>query len=180
MVDGFLSTDTLDVIHHGSTYRRVEKVEQIAKWELAQKTLWVCQEAKFEAETWNCSRCEKCVRTMIPLYALGKLDQFKTFEKPFKKDSDGLWWARKFSLVHNFVSEMFPFVKKHKPDFLPWLYLAAALGNIRYYSIKFMPGFVKHWLRRYGYFVTRNEAPDAYENPQITKLIRLHDDHPPS
>jgi hypothetical protein len=180
LVDGFLSTDTLDVIHHGSTYRRVEKVEQIANWELAQKTLWVCQEAKFEAGTWNCSRCEKCVRTMIPLYALGKLDQFKTFEKPFKKDSDGLWWARKFSLVHNFVSEMFPFVKKHKPDFLPWLYLAAALGNIRYYSIKFMPGFVKHWLRRYGYFVTRNEAPDAYENPQITKLIRLHDDHPPS
>ena len=171
LIDGFVSTDSMDIIHHGSTYRRVEKVEQIADWDVAHKLLWVCLEHKFKENSWNCSRCEKCVRTMIPLHALGKLEEFKTFEKPFKKNMDGLWWARKFSLRHNFVSEMFPFVKKHKPDFLPWLYIAVLLGHIRYRIVKYMPGFMKNWLRHYGYFVTRNEAPDAYELPEVTQSI---------
>ena len=85
MVDGFLATDTMDIIHHGSTHLRVEKVEAISNWETAQKLLWVCLDAKFEEHSWNCSRCEKCVRTMIPLYALGVLDKFSSFEKPIKK-----------------------------------------------------------------------------------------------
>ncbi|MFC1878656.1 hypothetical protein ACFLZW_01960 [Chloroflexota bacterium] len=179
LVDGFLSTDTLEIIHHGSTQRRVEKVAQIAEWELAQKVLWVCLEARFGEDTWNCSWCEKCVRTMIPLYALGALKRFKTFEKPIQSNRDGLVWARKFSLRHNFVSEMFPFVKKHKADFLPWLYLAAALGYIRYLLIKYMPGFIKQRLRRYGYFVTRNEAPDAYEHPEVSHLISMRSGQTP-
>jgi hypothetical protein len=180
LIDGFLSTDTLEIIHHGSTKHRVEKVAQIADWGLPQKVLWVCLEAKFEEETWNCSWCEKCVRTMIPLYALGVLDRYKTFEKPLKKNSDGLIWARKFSLRHNFVTEMFPFVRQHKPDFLPWLYLAAVFGYIRYLIVKFMPGFLKHRFRRFGYFVTRDEAPDAYELAQVNQIIGDHDDHPPA
>ena len=96
LVDGLLSTDELSIIHHGAMQRRVDKVEEIADWELAQNVLWVCLEAKFEPQKWNCSRCEKCVRTMIPLYALGKLDRYPTFTKPFTRDWEGLWWARKF------------------------------------------------------------------------------------
>jgi hypothetical protein len=176
LIDGFLSTETLDIIHHGSTHRRVEKVEQIADWDVAQDVLWVCTDHKFKETSWNCSRCEKCFRTMIPLYSIGKLDKFKTFEKPIKTNRDGLWWARRFSLRSNYISEMFPFVKKHKADFLPWLYLAALLGYIRYFIINNLPGFVKNWLRRYGYFVLRNEAPDAYEVPAVTQFIRdMHD-----
>ena len=107
------------------------------------------------------------------------MDRYNTFEKPFTKNSDGLLWARKFNVQRNYVTEMFPFVKKHKPDFLPWLYLAAFLGYIRFNVINFMPGFIKRWLGRYGYFVTRNQAPDAYEIPEVTQLLRDHDDHPP-
>jgi hypothetical protein len=180
LLDGFLSTDTIDMIHHGATHRRVEKVAQIADWEFAQNLLWVCSEAKFAEMIWNCSRCEKCVRTMIPLYALGKLDLFKTFEKPLTNNSDGLWWARKFNLRQNYFSEMFPFVKEHKRDFLPWLYLATFLGIIRYELISLIPGHIKQWLRHYGYFVCRNDACNVYEIPEIAQLIREHDDHPPA
>lgn len=172
LVDPLLSTDTLEVINHGTTHRRVEKVAEIANWELPHNILWVCQEHRFETPTWNCSWCEKCIRTMIPLYALGKLDQFRTFAKPFRKNSASLWWARKFSLRHDFVSEMFPFVKEHKPDLLPWLWIAAFLGRIRYFLVTRLPKFAKHWFRRYGYYVTRNEAPDAYENPAVIETIR--------
>ena len=177
-VDRLTSTDTLDVIHHGTNYRRVEKIAEIVDWELAQDILWVCLDHKFEGAKWNCSRCEKCIRTMIPIYALGKTDEFKTFAKPLKSNKDGLWWIRKFSMRHDFVSEMYPFVRKHKPDFSPWLRMAALFGMIRYWLVTNLPGPIKHWLRRYGYYVTRNEAPDCYEIPEITKLLRGISDHP--
>jgi len=178
LVDGFLPTNTLDIIHHGSTFRRVEKVEEVADWELAQEILHVCFDLKFEKTTWNCSRCEKCVRTMIPLYALGKMEKFKTFEKPLITNRDGLWWARKFNLKQDFVSEMFPFVNKHKPDLLPWLYIAALLGFVRYKIIRNIPRFLMVWLRRHGHFVTRREAPHIFEIPEITHLIQSMNDHP--
>jgi hypothetical protein len=55
------------------------------------------------------------------------------------------------------------------------------LGTLRYgLFVRFMPGFMKKWLRRYGYFVERNEAPDAYENPQIIEHIKSSHDHPPA
>jgi len=176
LIDGFLSTDTLDLIHHGSSFRRIEKVEKIADWELAQKLLWVCLNAKFEETTWNCSRCEKCVRTMIPLYALGVLDKYNTFEKPIEKNWEILWYARKFNLTHNFISEMFLFLSHKKSELIPWLYLATILGYLRYWLVKYLPRFIKRWLRQYGYFVPRNEAPDSYELPRITQILREHDD----
>lgn len=177
-VDRLTSTDTMNVIHFGATHRRIDKVAEIADWELAQEILWVCLEHKFEGTKWNCSRCEKCVRTMIPLYALGKLDQFITFAKPFKENRDGLWWMRKFSLKTDYVSETFPFVKLHKPDFLPWLRVAAIFGVIRYWLVTHLPDSIKRWFRQYGYFVTLNEAPDAYEDPEVTYLLRGMNDHP--
>jgi len=178
LLDQLLSTDTMDIIHFGSTHHRVEKVREIADWEIAQKLLWVCEAHKFEEDTWNCSRCEKCLRTMIPIYALGKMDKFKTFEKPFTKNRDGLWWARKYSPQRGFAWEVFPFVKKHKPDWLPWLRTAAALGTIRYWLfIRLLPEFIKKWLHRFGYFVERNEAPGSYEIPEITQLIQSNHDH---
>jgi len=48
---------------------------------------------------------------------------------------------------------------------------------LRYWFIKFLPNVVKHWLRHYGYFIPRDESPDAYELSEITQLLREHDDH---
>jgi hypothetical protein len=177
LVDGFLSTDAMEIVHHGSTHRRIEKVEQIANWEPAQKILWVCLEAKFKEHSWNCSRCEKCVRTMIPLYALGVLDKFKTFEKPIQKNWEILWYARKFNLRSNYVSEMYPYLRRKKPDLIPWLVLTTILGYLRYILINYLPKVVRHRLRRYGYFVSHNDAPDAYENHEVIQIIRSYHDH---
>jgi hypothetical protein len=179
LLDRLLSTDTLEVIHHGSTHLRVEKVQAIAEWKTAQKLLWICETHKFGKDTWNCSRCEKCVRTMIPLYAIRKLKDFPTFSKPFKSNVDVLWWARKFSPQRVYSREIFPFVKKHDPTLLPWLRIAAALGVIRYWVfIRLLPGFIKKWLRRFGYFTDRNETLDAYEIPEITRFIQENYDYP--
>ncbi|MBI9043695.1 MAG: hypothetical protein JEZ06_04370 [Anaerolineaceae bacterium] len=177
LVDNLLSTETMEIIHHGSATRRIEKVESIADWEIAQKTMWVCLNASFKEKTWNCSRCDKCVRTMIPLYALGKLRNFVKFEKPITRPAEILWYARKFDLRSNYVNEMFPYLQKRKPEFLPWLALATIIEYLRYLFIKFLPGFIKQFLRRFGYFKPRNDAPDAYEVQEINQIIKNSYDH---
>jgi len=105
------------------------------------------------------------------------LGNYRTFAKPIRINADGLWWARKFSMRHDFASEIFPFVKSYKPDFLPWLRVGYFLGRIRYWLVEHAPGFTKKWLRRFNYFVRRNEKSDSYELPEVTKLIKEFDDH---
>jgi hypothetical protein len=117
---------------------------------------------------------------MIPLYALGVLDKYNTFEKPIEKNREILWYARKFNLTHNFISEMFIYLSQKKSKLIPWLYLATILGYLRYWLVKYLPPFIKRWLRKYGYFVPRNEAPDSYELHSITQILRQHDDHSPT
>lgn len=176
-IDTLFSTDSTRVIHHGATHRRVEKVVEIADWDIAQKVLWVCTEAYLDRDAWNCSRCEKCFRTMIPLYSLGKLESYRTFAKPIRTNPDGLWWARKFNLRQDYASEIFPFVKMNKPDFLPWLRLGFILGMVRYWLVEYAPEFIRIWFRRFGYFVLRNEGSNSYELPEVVQLIKEFDDH---
>ncbi len=108
--DRLLSTDFLEIVHYGAMTRRVEKIEAISTWKPAQDFLRVCGNPDVSVQTVNCSRCEKCTRTMLPLYALAKMDQFRTFSKPFLSNRDTFWWLesliraktstrRKFSLL---------------------------------------------------------------------------------
>ena len=170
--DRLLSTETMDIMHIGATYRRVEKVKAISDWEPAQDHLRVCAHHNPNQQHLNCSRCEKCTRTMIPIYALGKMDQFSTFSKPFKSNWDLLWWARKFDpRLENYSPEILVFVRKYRPKLLPWLYLAAFLGTLRYWFIKSIPEFIKNWLRKYGYFNDPLQSENVFEDPDIIELI---------
>ena len=56
---------------------RTQKTELIADWDIAHKYLSPCDAvvAKKDGEH-NCSRCYKCLRTLLVLEALGKLQDF--------------------------------------------------------------------------------------------------------
>jgi len=75
--DPLFSDENLTVIHDGCEAVRAEKVAAIADDAVAQKYLRVCT-AKIEGQ-YNCGCCEKCMRTMTSLYAIGKLDSFHAF-----------------------------------------------------------------------------------------------------
>ena len=156
----------------GRTHRRVEKIEEIKNWELAQQNLRVCLHTQIDGNFLNCSRCEKCIRTMIPLYALGSMEKFQTFSKPIMVNREGLWWARKFDLTKNYVPEIIPFVRKHKPDLVLWLRIAAVLGFVRFWFLRLIPEFIKIRLRQYGFFVDPLKEKNAFDDPEIIRLIR--------
>jgi hypothetical protein len=77
-LDGLWSSGNLQVTHDEANLRRMEKVLQIAAEPLVQQHLRVCWQ-NFSL-TGNCSRCGKCVRTMLMLLAAGELCHYRVFD----------------------------------------------------------------------------------------------------
>ncbi|MEM8773249.1 MAG: hypothetical protein AAGD92_16530 [Pseudomonadota bacterium] len=72
-----MSTQSFDAISVGNQHHRINKVQQIADWDLAQEFLDVCVLDYTSRTPRNCGHCYKCMRTMLALKALGKLDRFE-------------------------------------------------------------------------------------------------------
>jgi hypothetical protein len=76
--DPLFGDEALTFVHHGCEATRVEKLESISDNELAMRFLRVCWE-RVEGK-YNCGECEKCLRTMVTLYALGTLEKCAAFD----------------------------------------------------------------------------------------------------
>lgn len=68
-----LHSEKLELLLDGGQYERSEKTERIADWDISKNHLNVCCANINEG---NCSVCHKCVRTLLALDALGKLDEY--------------------------------------------------------------------------------------------------------
>lgn len=66
-----LSTEATSFVPVGGECCRLEKIKAIADFPLAHRYLHPCIYSGR-----NCGRCDKCVRTEIALYTIGKLDDF--------------------------------------------------------------------------------------------------------
>ncbi len=75
-----IRTKNIEFVPEGSQFNRTQKIEQIADWQIAREHLDVCNTVQELYETYdihhNCSHCAKCIRTLLPLEAMGKLDDF--------------------------------------------------------------------------------------------------------
>jgi len=68
-LDPLWSSASVKLEHHGIEATRTQRVRRISKSDVAMSHLRVCWENRDGA--FNCGRCEKCVRTMISLRAVG-------------------------------------------------------------------------------------------------------------
>lgn len=68
-----LQTEYMQLVIDGCQYQRSKKTENIADWEIAQRHLNVCVNT---TDGINCCICSKCMRTLVVLEILGKLDKF--------------------------------------------------------------------------------------------------------
>jgi len=78
MTDPFFSSDRMRINTFGMDVRREEKVPAIAHDPLVRKHLRVC----WRNREWlvNCSRCGKCLMTMVSLAEAGVLNDFEAFD----------------------------------------------------------------------------------------------------
>ena len=77
LLDHLWSTEGTEFVHDGCEASRFGKLAAIASRRVGRRTLRVCWENRDSA--YNCGRCEKCLRTMACLRALGVLDDYRTF-----------------------------------------------------------------------------------------------------
>lgn len=68
------NTEALCFYSAGASVKRIRKLEALADWEPAHRWVHPCFVNGLGMK--NCGRCKKCVRDMISLYAMGKLDRF--------------------------------------------------------------------------------------------------------
>lgn len=85
-IDHFYSSSFLDIVHHGDC-TRVHKIRQIItiNKNICFKYLKVCYSNS--NQKYNCSKCEKCKRTFIPIGIINKnyLKELKTFNIDIEK-----------------------------------------------------------------------------------------------
>jgi hypothetical protein len=79
LTDPLWSTESLEFINDGSEADRIEKIKwQIAQDSVAMNNLRVCFENR--DGKYNCSVCDKCMRTKLNLKAAGVLDKCTTLD----------------------------------------------------------------------------------------------------
>lgn len=79
MLDPEYSSYDLAIRHRDINLSRMDKLKIIAEWETAFQNFRVC--LANVPDKLNCGLCEKCVRTMMGLEALGLLDKTRAFEE---------------------------------------------------------------------------------------------------
>lgn len=86
LTDPLWSTESLAFVHDGCEASRVEKILwQVGKSQVALDNLRVCWENR--ESRFNCCKCEKCLRTMLNLYAAGVLDKCSAFNSRLSRSA---------------------------------------------------------------------------------------------
>lgn len=67
LTDLLLSSDAVEISHFGAQSSRVEKTAAIKDDDIGLSVLSVCGKGRLDGPHVNCSRCQKCLRTMITL-----------------------------------------------------------------------------------------------------------------
>jgi len=80
LLDNNYSNYDLRIRHELLTLSRIERTKLLLNWDAALQNLRVCNRTTlYKEDMLNCGRCEKCVRTMLSLLALGGLGQTRSF-----------------------------------------------------------------------------------------------------
>ena len=83
LLDPNYSSASVRIRHEGVTMSRLDKLRLIAEWPAGLDRLRVCNVVEnYRERTINCGRCEKCIRTMLGLAAIGALNKTGAFVAP--------------------------------------------------------------------------------------------------
>jgi hypothetical protein len=136
MSNHMLSNETFDVVSHSASYGRAKKLEGLASWPPSYDDLRVCQAWDKKDVDLNCSRCWKCLGTMILLNILGTYDRFISFDQPYNRSTLFRFF---FQLYPDMVSasEIIRTAKKYRRfGILIWSYLFYYPNKFRTWLLK--------------------------------------------
>lgn len=141
LLDPLWSSSKCSIVCDGCEAGRIEKCELICCEKPALQSLRVCW--KNTNEAYNCGRCEKCMRTMLILKALGALDACNSFhhELPPRRVA-GIWiqeerWERYYEEVLRLLKK-----RDSHPEMRRAIKIALHLSKMKRGGQR-----VRHWAR---------------------------------
>ena len=82
LINHHFSTDAIRIQGQQDGMLRIEKIALLADWDFGRRLMQPCHLIHIpEGDRINCGRCEKCVRTMLILIALGRLEEVSAFSE---------------------------------------------------------------------------------------------------
>jgi hypothetical protein len=118
MIDHHFGNCRMTIRHDAISLSRLQKVRLVAGWTLALNNIRVCNQArKYSREMFNCGQCEKCIRTMLELQAVGKLEECSAF--PTRHVDAGLVATRarvRNDFIRSFYSDVIPHFREQGRD----------------------------------------------------------------
>ncbi len=81
LIDHLLSTETIQIINHGTNIKRSEKTAYLVQWQLTHHKLRVCSNKTRMHGLDNCCACTKCYRMMIQLELFEASHHYQNFSK---------------------------------------------------------------------------------------------------
>ncbi|MFO0905042.1 MAG: hypothetical protein U0939_18700 [Pirellulales bacterium] len=78
-IDPLWTSSRMEIFYDDASLYRLNKLQRMASEPLVREHLRVCYENS--SATGNCSRCDKCVRTMLQLEALGERQNYSVFDR---------------------------------------------------------------------------------------------------
>lgn len=114
LLDPLWSTEAVNVIYDGCEATRLMKLCLVAKDPVALCRLRVCFNNR--DDRYNCSRCEKCIRTMVGLRLLGVLEQSGTFVRQLDLKRISKLGIGDNAHVMRINLENYQYAKKHRID----------------------------------------------------------------
>lgn len=134
------STENLKIYSEGGTLTRLEKTRKVVDYFPSYKYLNVCV-----STSGNCGRCEKCIRTLLALDVLGKLDEYSAvFDVEYYR-SHKQWYLKRLLIEkaanHFEYLELYPYLKSQimfstylkaiPKSCMRWLYAKMPKGKLR-------------------------------------------------
>lgn len=84
LLDVGYTNSEVQIRQTGINMSRIEKIRLIADWDVALKTMRVCNQSHlYQKGQLNCGQCRKCILTMLALLALGRLDDAAAFRNRY-------------------------------------------------------------------------------------------------
>ncbi|MBI5352638.1 MAG: hypothetical protein HZB50_08395 [Chloroflexi bacterium] len=105
LIDHLLSTEVTEIVHHGASVSRYDKLSALVEWPLTHHKLRVCSDKTHMNGLNNCSACHKCYRTIALLDLLNALPNYKNFS-PKMTPIDYLRWGALTHLNPEIESEI--------------------------------------------------------------------------
>lgn len=143
LLDHWLSTESIDIVHFGASYHRKDKMKIVGKWEPAHEYLNVCSVTD-HIDSVNCERCAKCLGTKAIFDLAGTLSAFKSFRRPFgyREYFRWAWICRHNSTVPRYTFQK-AVTERH------W-------NVIPFVTLVFISWLIRHWLNRFVPYRLRN------------------------